>query len=111
MQAPFLTEYRPFKQFSSMIPAILRAITEGTEPGVLNSYAESLMNEFRFIDFVINEKMKDRYYEYQELSLAIESFLLFHSAILHGMHQQFLNDVKAKTKTHAHNFLNTQKVE
>lgn len=122
MRKIFLNEYEPYLKFSSLLPSILTAISDPNydlDFDTLQRLAEKVNHELKMLDWVTNERMKDTYYEYQQLSLAIEHFVMMYGAIC--LHFSESSDrvsqldairlFNKKTRVHGRNFLNTQKVE
>lgn len=111
----YIKEYPPFKTYSGLIPKIL-AILDGHSDD-LASIVGVILETSNKIDLDFDNRICKRYYEYQELNNAVQSFLNFY-LILAPQHETLTPDQMAmkhraisKTFTHLRNFLSTQKLE
>lgn len=111
----YIKEYKPFKTYRSMVNRVLDAIENRVDD--LHPISEIITTAMLNEDTEFDAKVRQQYYEYQELHNAMTSFLDFY-LIWAPKHDQLTPDqltmknrAMTKTFTHIRNFLSTQKIE
>ena len=105
--------YRPYKIYKGLVNKVLDAIENRTDD--LHSISEVITQTMLQDDLELDEKVRQQYYEYQELHNAMISFLDFY--LIWAPHYKSLtkdqlamkNRAMTKTFTHIRNFLYSQK--
>ena len=111
----YIKEYPPFKVYSGLVSKVLDAIENRTND--LHTISEVITDTMLHEDVEFDEKVRRRYYEYQELHSAMTSFLDFYLVwapqypALTAKQHAIKTRAATKTFTHIRNFLSTQKLE
>lgn len=115
----YIEEYQPFKLYRSLVKNVLQIVSTPDYPiSPIDELAAQITEQMHSSNFQVDAALRRQYYEYQELFLAMESFLDFYLAgamientSLSRDQQSIRARAAERSRNHCRNFLITRKIE